>query len=149
MDIPKLRKLTRTQLQTLAKVCTLAPARAPHVDTNGRVSQREVVRAVGKTEDIIRRLMQKHPRGVPIPEYVSPTSSDTRVHVLTKPDFRDADNPSASSAPPKRNVLKKSPKGTPSPIPETSEDRTDPKGTYTPVFGPYVSSCRSPLGCPR
>ncbi|KAG8221294.1 hypothetical protein J3R82DRAFT_1460 [Butyriboletus roseoflavus] len=91
MDSPKLRELTRIQLQSLAK--------------------REVVRAVGKTEDIIRRLMRKHPRGVPVPE---------------GPD----NHPSASSAPPKRNVLKKSRKGTlsPSPIPETSGACTDPKG---------------------
>ncbi|KAF8141226.1 hypothetical protein EV363DRAFT_1464958, partial [Boletus edulis] len=51
LDSPKLRELTRTQLQSLAK--------------------REVVRAIGKTENIIRRLIQKHPRGVPVPVYVS------------------------------------------------------------------------------
>ncbi|KAH0829169.1 hypothetical protein J3R83DRAFT_2680 [Lanmaoa asiatica] len=106
MDSLKLRELTRTQLQSLAK--------------------REVIRAVGKTEDIIRRLMRKHPRGVPVPE--------------------DADNPSASSAPPKYNLLKKPRQGvpSPSPIPETSEDRTNLKGAYHPIFGPYVSSHHSP-----
>lgn len=98
------------------------------MDNNHHVSQREVIRAVGKTEDIIRRLMRKHPRGVPVPEYVSPESS--HIHVLTKLDLRYADNPSASSAPPKRSVLTKSRKGT-SPIPETSEPRADPKGEYT------------------
>lgn len=72
MDSPKLRRLTRTQLQSLAKVGTLAPSRTPPTDTNYHVSQREVIRAVGKTEDIIRRLMRKHPRGVPVPEYVFP-----------------------------------------------------------------------------
>ena len=74
----ELRKLTRTQLQSLAKVGTSAPACAPClVDTNEHVWQREGVRAVGKTEDIIHRLVEKHTRGVPIPEYVLPASSDT------------------------------------------------------------------------
>ncbi|KAF8550253.1 hypothetical protein OG21DRAFT_1487918 [Imleria badia] len=88
MDSPKLRKLTRTQLQSLAKACTLAP----------------IVRAVGKTEEIIRRLMRKHPRGVPVPE--------------------DANNPSVSSAPPERIVLKISRKGLASlsQVPGDSED---------------------------
>ncbi|KAH7910982.1 hypothetical protein BJ138DRAFT_1151649 [Hygrophoropsis aurantiaca] len=45
MDSPKLRKLTRAQIQAIAK--------------------REVVRAVGKTEEIIRRLLKKHPGGIP------------------------------------------------------------------------------------
>ncbi|KAG6381938.1 hypothetical protein JVT61DRAFT_562 [Boletus reticuloceps] len=97
LDSPKLRELTRTQLQSLAKVCTFVP--------------REVVRAIGKTENIIRRLIQKHPRGVPVPV--------------------DADNPgSASSAPLKRHVLEGSYKGTPSlsPVPGTCRDPTDPKG---------------------
>ncbi|KAF8435005.1 hypothetical protein L210DRAFT_402597 [Boletus edulis BED1] len=93
LDSPKLRELTRTQLQSLAK--------------------REVVRAIGKTENIIRRLIQKHPRGVPVPV--------------------DTDNPgSVSSAPLKRHVLEGSYKGISisslSPVPGTSKDPTDPKG---------------------
>ena len=106
------------------------------MDSNVHVSQREVVRAVGKTEDIVRRLIRKHPRGVPVPEYMSPASSHTRVHVLTNLDLRDAEDQSASSAPPKRDVLNKSRKGTLSlsPVRATSEDCTDPKGTYTPCF---------------
>ncbi|KAF9243145.1 hypothetical protein BU15DRAFT_72341 [Melanogaster broomeanus] len=66
MDSPKLRRLTRTQVQSIAK--------------------REFVRAVGKTEDIIRRLIKKHPKGVPVPEDVdkSPTSSATRKRNVLK-----------------------------------------------------------------
>ncbi|KAH7927460.1 hypothetical protein BV22DRAFT_1006914 [Leucogyrophana mollusca] len=45
MDSPKLRKLTRAQIQAIAKA--------------------KLVRAVGKTEEIIRRLIKKHPGGIP------------------------------------------------------------------------------------
>ncbi|KAI6009847.1 hypothetical protein EDC04DRAFT_844690 [Pisolithus marmoratus] len=55
MDSAKLRKLSRAEIQSIAK--------------------REHVRAVGKTEDIIRRLLSKHPQGVPNPEDVNDTSS--------------------------------------------------------------------------
>ncbi|KAI6148399.1 hypothetical protein BKA82DRAFT_4136591 [Pisolithus tinctorius] len=47
MDGAKLRKLSRAEIQSIAK--------------------REHVRAVGKTEDIIYRLLSRHPKGVPKP----------------------------------------------------------------------------------
>ena len=71
------------------------------VDTNEYVSQREGVRAVGKTEDIIHRLVEKHPRGVPIPEYVLPRVLIRESVSSPNLDLRGADNPSASSAPPR------------------------------------------------
>ncbi|KAI6168678.1 hypothetical protein EDD17DRAFT_1529150, partial [Pisolithus thermaeus] len=57
MDSVKLRKLSRTEIQSIAK--------------------REQVRAVGKTEDIIRRLLSKHPKGVPVSKDIDDTSSPT------------------------------------------------------------------------
>ncbi|KAN0075224.1 hypothetical protein V8E55_011247 [Tylopilus felleus] len=93
----ELRKLTRTQLQSLAK--------------------REGIRAVGKTVDIVRRLLRKHPGGVPV--------------------SKDADNPSPSPETPKRSVLKKFHKGTSSSlplVPGTPKVRTTPKDE--PAAGP-------------
>lgn len=57
MDGIKLRKLNRAELQSIAK--------------------REHVRAVGKTEDIIRRLLSKHPKGVPKSKDINDTSNPT------------------------------------------------------------------------
>ncbi|KAI6111972.1 hypothetical protein EDD16DRAFT_1710061 [Pisolithus croceorrhizus] len=57
MDSVKLRKLSRTEIQSIAKI--------------------EHVRAVGKTEDIIRRLLSKHPEGVPISKDINDTPSPT------------------------------------------------------------------------
>ncbi|KAI6116028.1 hypothetical protein F5141DRAFT_1100554 [Pisolithus sp. B1] len=56
MDSVKLRKLSRTEIQSIAKI--------------------EHVRAVGKTEDIIRRLLSKHPEGVPISSVPPPPEDD-------------------------------------------------------------------------
>lgn len=57
MDGIKLHKLNRAELQSIAK--------------------RERVRAVGKTEDIIRRLLSKHPKGVPKSKDINGTSNPT------------------------------------------------------------------------
>ncbi|KAH7883206.1 hypothetical protein F5I97DRAFT_1930779 [Phlebopus sp. FC_14] len=83
MDSPKLRKLPRSQIQSIAK--------------------RELVRAVGKTEDIIRRLVKKHPDGVPV-------SSD-EVEESTSQPAR------------KKNVLRKPRKGHNRQSPSEAEDR--------------------------
>ena len=141
LNSPKLRELTRTELQSLAKVRSLV---SKFGGRTNRVSQREVVRAVGKTEDIIRRLMDKHPQGVPAPEYVFHT--DSHIHVLTKAAPRTSDNPSASPVPPKRNFFKKA-RGNAllnSPVLDTSHPRTDPKGIHHPV--PLTSTRCSHFG---
>ncbi|KIK96693.1 hypothetical protein PAXRUDRAFT_825667 [Paxillus rubicundulus Ve08.2h10] len=97
MDSPKLRQLSRTQLQSLAKL--------------------EVVRAVGKTEDIIRRLIKKHPKGVPV--------------------VGDAAKSSASPAT-KRNVLKKPRRGTTqaTTVPEAINERDERVVEDEPQAGP-------------
>ncbi|KAF9228418.1 hypothetical protein BS17DRAFT_336981 [Gyrodon lividus] len=116
MDTPKLRQLTRTQLQSIAK--------------------QEVVRAVGKTEDIIRRLIKKHPKGVPLNEVTenSATPSEMRRKNVLRKDGHSIVKDEARAGPsngipvdPSTVVPAVSPQ-------ETASPSEQPPGNATPVF---------------